>query len=509
MTDLDPSKIFRKTIIIPIVIYLLLILINFTAILIVNDFKFTYTIDDPYIHLSLAENISNCHYGINKDEYSSPASSIIYPVLLLPLVKTEFGYLLPLVINIFSSIGIIYFFWKLLTLVFANSKLNKNQIQLVIILFLISIIIAGNLVYSTFRGMEHTLQALMSIIILWSTAEFINKNRIPRIFYISVVIAPLVRYENLSISLAILLFLFIYRNKKVAWSAIIIIILLAGFSYFLLSLGLEPLPLSVLRKSKVLENDLFSNILTQGGLALIITLILLINYFRIKSNPSKEKLLSVFFAAIILVHMVLGVSGRYTEYLITSSLFILIFLYKDWIIKALETYYNKYIALFVIIPLLISYKQVISIFVVPFAANNIFEQQYQMHRFAVEYYKKPVAVNDIGYVSFRNDNYVLDIFGLSSLESYRHWNSAKNISWMDSLAEKHNVNLIMIYEHWFKEIPSNWIKVGELHLGNKQMTVSGSVVSFFIRDSDHLDQIHSLLSDFQKTIPEKTKLILF
>ena len=41
-----------------------------------------YTLDDPYIHLSLAENLLRGHYGVNLDEVASPSSSILYPFLL-------------------------------------------------------------------------------------------------------------------------------------------------------------------------------------------------------------------------------------------------------------------------------------------------------------------------------------------------------------------------------------------------------------------------------------------
>src|SRR5687768_7918900 len=36
---------------------------------------FSYTLDDPYIHLALAENIAIGHYGIDPSESSAPASS--------------------------------------------------------------------------------------------------------------------------------------------------------------------------------------------------------------------------------------------------------------------------------------------------------------------------------------------------------------------------------------------------------------------------------------------------
>lgn len=35
----------------------------------------------------------------------------------------------------------------------------------------------------------------------------------------------------------------------------------------------------------------------------------------------------------------------------------------------------------------------------PIASRNIYEQQYQMHRFVVDYYRDAVAVNDLGFVA--------------------------------------------------------------------------------------------------------------
>src|SRR5262245_45707833 len=49
------------------------------AILVLNGGTFTYTLDDPYIHLSVSEQIRSGSYGINPHEASAPSSSILYP----------------------------------------------------------------------------------------------------------------------------------------------------------------------------------------------------------------------------------------------------------------------------------------------------------------------------------------------------------------------------------------------------------------------------------------------
>ena len=52
----------------------------------------------------------------------------------------------------------------------------------------------------------------------------------------------------------------------------------------------------------------------------------------------------------------------------------------------------------------------------PWAAQDIWRQQWQMRRFVIEHVKAPVAVNDIGLVAYRNPHMVLDLIGLGSEE---------------------------------------------------------------------------------------------
>ncbi len=69
------------------------------CILILNNGTFAYTLDDAYIHLSLSEQIARGHYGLNAAEYSSPASSILVPILLAPFSGTPVHAFVPLAVN--------------------------------------------------------------------------------------------------------------------------------------------------------------------------------------------------------------------------------------------------------------------------------------------------------------------------------------------------------------------------------------------------------------------------
>ena len=65
-----------------------------------------YTLDNPYIHLSLAENLLRGHYGVNVDEVASPSSSILYPFLLAGTLAFGLGGIAPLFLNTLGAIGV-------------------------------------------------------------------------------------------------------------------------------------------------------------------------------------------------------------------------------------------------------------------------------------------------------------------------------------------------------------------------------------------------------------------
>jgi hypothetical protein len=134
-----------------------------------------------------------------------------------------------------------------------------------------------------------------------------------------------------------------------------------------------------------------------------------------------------------------------------------------------------------------------------------------MRRFVLEYYQKPVAVNDLGLVSYGNENYVLDLWGLASKEALQ--DRRKNIppiAWIPGLAERHHVQFAMIYDDWFFSrtpegryaIPEGWRKLGELQLGRKRITPAGSRVSFYALTPEAAGEIRPLLLEFRETLPK-------
>ena len=146
---------------------------------------------------------------------------------------------------------------------------------------------------------------------------------------------------------------------------------------------------------------------------------------------------------------------------------------------------------------------------VPIASNNIYEQQYQMHRFLTEFYRAPAAVNDLGWTTYRNSNYVLDLWGLGS-EQARKILQSRDIAGLQRMVREKDVRFAMIYSSWFYGlIPATWRHIGQLHLSRANVTPARAIVDFFAVDPNSSDDIRHKLELFRQTLPARVKLDVF
>jgi len=77
-----------------------IVAILFLAILKLNHGTFTYSLDDPYIHLALSDQIRHGHYGISAGHHAAPSSSILFPFLLAVASGAPSHPYLPLLIGV-------------------------------------------------------------------------------------------------------------------------------------------------------------------------------------------------------------------------------------------------------------------------------------------------------------------------------------------------------------------------------------------------------------------------
>ncbi|WP_118178956.1 hypothetical protein [Paraburkholderia phosphatilytica] len=447
--------------------------------------NFTYTLDDPYIHLALARNLWHGHYGINASELSAPSSSILWPFLLAPFATlgAAFEYV-PLAINavcLFATVAVIH-------RMFAGMPATPRYT--ITALLTLSL----NLVGLVFTGMEHSLQVLLTAVAILPVLPVLRKRfeataTLPFHVIAAITLLPLVRYEGLAISVPVLAFLFVrgYRREAIV-SMSIIGVVMVGFSLFLYANGLGLLPSSVMAKTGLgqtaaLLANLRSNLVIYGFLAIPLAWVL-----RVLWRTDRARFGVVLAASVL--YFLFGRNGWFGRY----EVFYLLFVVAMSARLALRVG-GKLLPAMLLLPLALS-MLVKPTLQTPFAAANVASQQAQTARLA-RMLNAPVAVNDLGLVALRSGQYTLDLWGLGSADALRHrvaHDPASN--WMPALMAAHHVRYAFVYSAWFPDRPASWIKVGELVLNQKRVTADDSVVSLYATDPAAAETLRNMLVDF-------------
>ena len=498
----------------------LAVALELAAILAKNGGKLVYTLDDAYIHLALAENIARGNYGVNLGEVSAAASSILWPFLLAPFAAPPLGEIVPLVFSVLAGFATVVIYARICALTFADLDLPRKDLVTAAVTILL--IPATNLVALVFTGMEHSLQVLLAAVAMLGLITEARTGYARWWLWAALVLGPLVRYENLAISLPALLYLALRRHVKPALLAGgLLAVAMGAFSFFLTSHGLRPIPNSLIAKSHIVQlgsvwavfvYTLYQNLLDRQGILLALWMFLLLA-FPLIGHKKEERLLAACVALGIAGHLLMGSVGtqrRYQAYIWTAALLVLLYLYRT-VFGAFFRQLKPALALVILtgFVLVTARPYLITTAIVPLAANNIYSQQYQMHRFVTEYYRAPVAVNDLGYVSYANDNHVLDLWGLASIDALEARTNERVPAWMDELARRYNVKLVMIYDQWFaNSVPSQWVPVGKLLTGGLKVSVADRTVSFYATDPAEVARLRRLLDQFRRTLPPNAAICL-
>lgn len=500
-----------------------LVLVELVRILQVNGGTFVYTLDDPYIHLALADRIATGHYGINAGEASAPSSSVLWPFLLAPFAFLARFDLVPLFLNVLAAGGTVVIAWKILGRLIRvpDPRVAETASSVLLVLF----VLAGNVVGLAFTGMEHSLQVLLAALLVHGFVREQETGECAAALSVAAVAGPLIRYESMALSAAALLLLARRGHVRAAARiAAALLALLGGFSLFLLHLGLRPLPTSVLAKSPavarggtpdaVWQNAAY-NLSGERGrlLAVVLVTVALVTLLLRSRDGSRE--LAAATAVGVGLHLLLGRNGwfhRYEIYVWVFAILCLLTLVRQPLCAFLSRSrpiprLAALTAAAAVFAVLTSRPYVTALLQTPLAANNIYGQQFQMHRFVKGFWKRPVAVNDLGWVAYRNDQYVLDLGGLANAEVLAHLWIDRNSRWMDELTRERGVELAMIYKSIYPPLPPRWRPLGELRLSGPFITPLDGTVSFFALSPEAERDGSRLLRDFRRTLPEGVQFV--
>ena len=502
---------YLKNLRIPVLTLLFLTFIIFMISIKINQDTFVYGLDDPYIHMSMAKHLAKKFIlSVDGYHYASASSSPLWTILLslFYFLPNKLFYYVPLILNIISQIFILILVKQIMLKIFNYNIPNI----LLILLFLLTPFIP-----LSFGGMEHSLQILLILSMLYYFLKLLNDDKNLHVKIIMLILAPFVvfiRYENFAyIFMIAVIIVFYLKDYKFAWifliSSLFFVFLFGMWSIYL---GLGFFPNSIMAKSIignqfdiVIIKNILENLVRQLSLGIHIDILLLINiYILFKTKDKQLFILSLIFIGTTLIHASFAQFGwfyRYEAYLVILGVMnIFIFLYINQNIKSWRLFLIYFLLIFFFILHLLS-----PVFTI-YATKNIYEQQFQMANFLRKYKNHAnIAANDIGAITYFTNVKLLDLVGLGSYEVLKLKKSGNfNNDSVLKLLLNNNIELILVYDHWFPQISfenSYFKKIGEWKI-NYNLVTGGSTVSFYSRN-DVIDLNKQILKEYsEKELPK-------
>jgi hypothetical protein len=534
------SIVFKKSSLPLLSIWLIIILVT-TIILVVslkqNSGHFIYALDDPYIHLAIAKNLSSYGvWGIDRYALSSSSSSLLWTLLI------SFGFYLfgiseyiPFILNIFLSLTLAYLLFRLL---------NQHFSEVWTFVILLFITFSTPLFFLIFTGQEHILHNIVTILFAFETAKFLSSSSLKeqnlkeklfqkhfmKLLVLSAILTS-VRFEGLFL-LFVASLLFLIRGRHKFGLALLLFGLLPVFVFGVVSVanGGFFLPNSVLLKGTLPDLSTIKGVLKLFGGTILVRMInfpellvlfivcslILLRLIKTKSLWTFEIVLSMLFVGTLLLHLEFARVGfffRYDAYLITWGLVTILITGREFFSNLFEKINIKPASIKLlsycvmclsIIPFIIRAYSGTSI-IVP-AMNNIYSQQYQMALFVKENYNgSVVALNDIGFVNFLADIGCIDLWGLGNTQVAKSiLDRAYNTKRIHDIAKENNVEMGILYEHWYRNyggLPQEWIKVGYWRIPNN-VICGGETVTFYAIDTSKVSKLLKALKKFASKLPK-------
>ena len=497
----------------------------------------TYAQDDAYIHMAMSKNlVMHGTWGVTPGAYSASSSSPLW-TLLLAASFSVFGIRdsLPLVLNVLFAVASVGLLGLILHRVGAPSEL--------IFAAQAAFILAVPLVMVIAVGMEHTLQALLTLLTVGLCARLIRtpSNGVRDTLMMGVAAGLMVatRYEGLFVIAGCSAALFMFRRPLQAVAAALAgAVPVIAVGVLNLSQGWFFLPASIVMKRAALQHSILSSGFWYGALETMIhvrppiaivavalaalTLSAHQSWHRVHGRwwAIEPELLIVLVAS--LLHSMLADFawlGRYEAYLIALGVMaVAVALQRTHAAGHLSLTRNPWSTRAVAAALafcaigVLGRAQGLNA-AVPAAAQNIYEQQRQMARFIGTYYDaSTVVLNDIGAVGYYTNAGIIDVFGLGSLDVARARIARRfDGSTVEGLAEPRHVAAALFHESWLKRagvFPERWIRVATWTISDN-VACGDKTVSLFAPDPGTARILADRAARFRSALPPGVEVATF
>jgi hypothetical protein len=510
-------------------VWLALFAVTLAQILAVTGGRIVYASDDVYIHMAIAKNlVLHGVWGVTPFGFTSCASSIVWP-LVIALTYVLFGVneWSPILINLFLSLAVLTVVYRFLR--------GRGRGDWVCAAVLLAIVLFIPMTAVSFDGMEHMLQIL--VFVIFTDRLFHVLNREPAgswdlwlpIFALGL---TLVRYEGLFLAGAAVILLAWKKQWKLCAAVLLGAALpVLGMAAVSLLHGWYPIPNSVLIKSAPFTDIIPETpiqtltrpfrYLSGRDYILSLAILLLLSWLATAREEPRRDLFrrlapGAFFLMVAFAHGTLINMEwfyRHAAYLITLGILAIEMTWpaggSRWRLPFSGAARLALAALAVFLAYPLYTRAEGAILDTSPAARNIYEMQYQMAMFLNRYYPAgPVAVNDIGAVSYFNDFPVLDLYGLASMDVARaKLGGTYSAADIERFTRASGARVVIVYDYWFDRyggLPKDWVKVGEWRFSDC-FVCGGDTVSFYAPNAADAPTLRAQLDAFRESLPARVK----
>jgi hypothetical protein len=484
-----------------------------------------YAVDDAYIHLAISKNLLTHHvFGVTPYGFTGASSSVVWPFLLSALGAVSGLHVwLPFVLNVALS---------LLLLWLANRWLVRTGItsERLRVVALVSIAVLTPLSSLTSLGLEHVLESITALGLLVAAVEVLDRSRETKSvapLLIWAVLATSSRYET-AFQVACICALLVWQRRVTLAAAVgaagffpmlvfgIFSMSHPGSHFFPNSLLLKTAPASgamVDRIAPVLQNLIYAgkHLLP---VAWAVCLGLSIASMRAHGVMRRGAAAGIITVGLSILHTLfsrMGQLGRYESYLVVLTIFSLFLLLGE----CAEIFRSPWVARGIVACGVVALVPRAGVILATNAdaVQSIFLQQYQMAKFFEKNYPAtPIAVNDVGAVSFFRDGPMLDLFGLTSSTVLNlKLAHTYDTNAMRQLAAQQGVKVVAVYVEWFQgkeALPQDWTYAGSLtpKCPSRHATVGGFTIAFYAVNPEDVNELRARLAAYAALLPAGTRV---
>jgi hypothetical protein len=514
------------------------------AVLVWLHGRFVYVIDDPVIHLSVADKlVHHGTWGVSAGSFESASSSPLWTVLVAAgLVVTPAGAesWVPLALNVVFGVAVVVLLGRAQA-VLAPGRGRPVDIVATAVVVVVALFLPGLAVV----GMEHTLQVLLVLAAVVAFQRRSAGEPVPGpawLPYLLIALATLTRFETAFVAAGLAAGMALdgpgsrvggglsaLREALAArWRPIVGVLAATAvptvaFAVLNHALGGGFLPNSVLAKGQGgragsshadrLGPTQIVNNLAKDPLLVVLVGLALAYLVVTWGRPAAHRLTAVTLVVAAGLHAELADVGwyeRYQAYLIAIGVYLVLGILSE---VPSESRRRGLVAVVALVGLFGTVKAG-HMLRAPQAADDMYRQQYQAGRFLERYYDgQPVATDQLGYISYFHDGPLTDFAGLGDYEVLQRTPTDRRERrelWAE-LTDERGFDVAVVYDiAALTVVPDTWVLGGTLHIDGEPTTGVTSNLQIWSTSLDDAD-VRALidhLEEFAPDLPAREELVV-